>query len=137
MKKYLAIFLFSAATVSFGQKITKAAQQKTFSGMGGVFMNYVVEFKSPKGIMIQIDSVSSAADSSSIKFGFTRFDPCCKNQISFGYKLSGPEKCKTCPDTSPKQQNITQGVIIYGRKGQKKFTLKVKKFKLLADLRTP
>ena len=105
--------------------------------MGGVFMNYLVEFNSKKGLMIEVDSIMTIADSSPVKFAFTRLDPCCKNQISFGYALSGPAKCKTCPDVTPKQQNITQGIIIYGRKGEKKFILKVKKFKLLPDLRTP
>lgn len=133
----LSIFLFLAG-VSFSQvKVIKATQQKTFAGMGGVFMNYLVEFKSPKGIKMEVDSVISIADSSPVKFGFTRFDPCCNNQISFGYALSKPEKCKTCPDVIPNQQNLAKGVIIYGRKGEKKFVLKVKKIKLLPDLRTP
>lgn len=137
LRLLLLLLPLGSGQLCFAQKITKATQQKTFAGMGGVFMNYLVEFKSPKGIMTEIDSVISVADASSIKFGFTRFDPCCKNQISFGYALSQSPKCKTCPDVAAKQQNITKGVMIYGRKGEKKFVLKVKKFKQLPDLYLP
>ena len=140
MKKlFLILFItLSAAEASFSQvKRTKATQQKIFAGIGGVFMNYLIEFKNPTGVMIEVDSIKSIADSSEVKFSFTRFAPCCKNQIAFVYALSKPEKCKTCPDVTPKQSNLTKGVIIYYSKGEKKFVLKVKKFKLLPDLRTP
>lgn len=140
IKKILLVIFVMLGTdeVSFSQiKILKATQQKTFAGMGGVFMNYLVEFNRPKNSMIEVDSVFSIADSSSIKFGYTKFEPCCKNQVTFGYVLSGPAKCKTCPDMIPNQPNLTKGIILYCRKGEKKIVLKVKKFKQLPDLRTP
>ena len=139
MKKIILLaVILSVVEASFSQiKITKATQQKTWAGMGGIFMNYLIEFNGTKNIKIEIDSIKTIADTSEVKFGFTKFEPCCKNQISFGYALSSPAKCKTCPDVTPKQQNLTKGVIIYYRKGEKKGTMKVKKFKLLPDLRTP
>ena len=46
MKKlFLLLVTLSVVEASFSQKVTKATQQKTFAGMGGVFMNYVIEFK--------------------------------------------------------------------------------------------
>lgn len=139
MKKFiLIIFSLLLAGISFSQvKILKATQQKTFAGMGGVFMNYQVEFNRPKNSTIEVDSVFSIADSSPIKFGYTKFEPCCKNQITFGYVLSKPEKCKTCPDIISSSPNLTKGIILYCRKGEKRFVLKIKKFKQLADVRTP
>ena len=142
MKKLAAPFLIAFCLLltadSFSQiKVSKATQQKTFGGMGGVFMNYVIDFNNKGPDKIEIDSVKTAADSSVIQFGFTRFDPCCKHEISFSYALSPPAKCRTCPDTASKQQNTTKGVIVYYRKGDKKLSMKVKKFKRLPDLMLP
>lgn len=118
-------------------KVIKATQQKTFAGMGGVFMNFIIDFKSKASEKIEIDSVKTIVDSSSIKFGFTKFDPCCKNEISFGYALSQSPRCKTCPEVPLDQFNISKGVIVYYKKDEKKYSFKVKKFKVLPDLKLP
>ena len=104
--------------------------------MGGVFMNYIVDLTcGKKDNWISVDSVLTIADSASIKFSFMEYG----NRISFGYALAAPAKCKTCPDTTPPQYNLTKGITIYGKRGKTKklFALKVKKFKQLPDLRTP
>ena len=139
MKKFILLaVILSVVQVSFSQmKITKATQQKTFAGMGGVFMNYFIDFKSKSPGKIEVDSVKTIADTTDIKFGFTRMEPCCKNEISFSYGISQSPKCKTCPDATPKPFNTTKGVIIYYHNGEKKKNFKVKKFKKLPDLRLP
>ena len=124
--------------VSLSQvKITKATQQKTFGGMGGVFMNYNIDFESKKKSLIEIDSVISIADSTSINFSFTRIDPCCKIQLVLSCMLANSHKCKTCPDATPKQSDLTKGAIVYYKGGKEKHFFKVTKFKQLPDLRTP
>ena len=139
MKKIILLaVILSVVEVSFSQmKITKATQQKTFAGMGGIFMNYIVVFNSKSSNKIEIDSVKTIADTTDIKFGFTRMEPCCKNEISFSYGISTSTKCKTCPDATPKPFNTTKGVIVYYHNGEKKNNFKVKKFKQLPDLRLP
>lgn len=140
MKKIflIKIFLFGLTGVSVSQiKITKATQQKTFGGMGGIFMNYHIDFENKKKSAIEIDSVISIADASSINFSFTRIEPCCKIQLVLNCVLANSPKCKTCPDVTPKQFNLTKGVIVYYRKGNEKHFFKVKKFKVLPDLRAP
>jgi len=140
MKKlfFIILFLASLLEVSFSQvKITTATQQKTFGGMGGVFMNYHIDFASKKKSVLEIDSVISVADSSTINFSFTRVEPCCKIQLVLSYVLANSPKCKTCPDAAPKQSNLTKGVIVYYRKGNEKHFFKVKKFKKLPDLMMP
>ena len=139
MKKLILLaVMLSVVEASFSQmKITKATQQKTFAGMGGVFMNYFIVFNSKSSDKIEIDSVKTIADTTDIKFGFTKMDPCCKNEISFSYGISSSPKCKTCPDATPKPFNTTKGVIVYYHNGEKKNNFNVKKFKQLPDLRLP
>ncbi|MBI3501803.1 MAG: hypothetical protein HY063_08410 [Bacteroidetes bacterium] len=99
-------------------------------------MNYIIEFKSKNTDTIIIDSVKTIADASEIRFASMKM----KNgnyQITFGYALSPPAKCKTCPDAIPKPKNMTKGINIYGRKGEKKNSFRIKKFKQLPDLKTP
>ena len=138
MKKLILLaVMLSAVGASFSQiKITKATQQKTFAGIGGTFMNYIVDLTSgKKDNWVSIDSIHTIANSESIRFAFMEYG----NRITFGYALTAPEKCATCLNTTPSQYNLTKGIIIYGKKGKAKkpFTLKIKKFKQLPDLRTP
>lgn len=133
MKQGMLILLLAVTTVAFGQKVKKATQQKTFAGMGGVFMNYLIELKIERKAIVEIDSIKTAVDTTPVQFSFLKD----VQKISFGFPLSQPEKCRTCPDTDPKPVNTTKGVIIYGRKGEKRFLLKVKKFEVLPDLKTP
>ena len=100
-------------------------------------MNYIIVFNSKASDKMEIDSVKTIADTTDIKFGFTRMEPCCKNEISFSYGISSSPKCKTCPDATPKPFNTTKGVIIYYHNGEKKNNFKVKKFKQLPDLKLP
>lgn len=139
MKK-LFLFLIvtlSVAEVSFSQiKIVKATKQKTFGGMGGVFMNYTIGFKNKTADSIVVDSVKTIADTAEIRFYFNKTEKAyC--ELAFGYALSKSEKCKTCPDVIPKQSNLTKGVIAYYRRGNGKHFFKVKKFKQLEDLKLP
>jgi hypothetical protein len=134
MKKIFAFafFSFCVLPLAYSQiKATKATSQKTVAGMGGVFMKYVIVFKSKKNAVVEIDSVRSVADSSKMTHYVN------KNEISFGFALLPPAKCKTCVETTPPQPNMTQGVIIYYRKGDKKLTCKVKKFKELEVVMQP
>ena len=139
MKKSALIILSLLVTApSFSQiKNIKATSQKTFGGMGGIFMNYIINFNCKPSEKIEIDSVKSIADSLEIRFGFTKFDPCCKNEISFNCALAPPAKCKTCRDEIPKQPDLIKGVIVYWRSKEKKSFFKVKKFKRLEDLKLP
>lgn len=131
----IAISLLPAAYSQV--KILKTTKQKTFGGMGGVFMNYRIDFDSKKKSMLEIDSVISVADSAPLNFTFTRIEPCCKIQLVLSCVLANSPKCKTCPDATPKQFNLTKGVIVYYRTGNEKRYFKVKKFKQLPDLMAP
>lgn len=128
----ILITTLSASKTCFAQRVVKATQQKTFAGKGGIFMNYVIELKKSKNA-IEIDSLKTIADTCVIPFSFLEDT----RKISFGFPLTQPEKCRTCPDTDLKPINTTKGVIIYGRSKDRKFLLKVKKFKELPDLKTP
>jgi len=138
MKKLflLAVVTLSVVEASFSQKVTKATNQKTFGGMGGVFMNYVVGFKNKTTDSLVIDSVKTIADKSllSVSFNKTKKAYC---EFVFSYALVAPAKCKTCPDATPKQSNMAKGIIIYYRKGNKKSSFKVTKFAQMPDLRLP
>lgn len=127
------IVILSAPKTCTAQRAVKATQQKTFAGKGGVFMNYIIELKTRKDVLIEIDSIKTIADTSIIPFSFLKD----AGKISFGFPIAQPEKCRTCPDTDLKPVNTTKGVVIYGTNGNRKFSLKVKKFKELPDLKTP
>ena len=135
------IFLFALvllhAELSFGQiKIIKATNQKTFAGMGGVFVSYLIEFKSKTSVILEVDSVKSIADKSTLEFDLLK-----NNQgiyeIHFNQGLKKPEKCRTCPDMAEQQINLTKGVIIYYKRGGKKNSFKLKKFEELPDIMAP
>jgi hypothetical protein len=138
MKNFFLIAVaLGAAELSFSQiKITNTAMQKMYGGMGGIFMNYYIDFKSKKNVKIEIDSVKSIADASAIKFSFYQTDAGLY-KISFSQPLKGPEKCKTCPQVIPKQYNLTKGVKVYYRIGDKKSFFAVRKFKQLPDFYAP
>ncbi len=130
MKKIiLALFvMLGAAGVSFAQmQIITAASQKTIAGINGVAMKYTIVFQDKKNAAIEVDSVKSIADKSPMTFYVN------KNEITFGFSLLPPEKCKTCVDTTPVQPNLTKGVVIYYKRGEKKSRCKVKKFMQLED----
>ncbi len=139
MKKliFLSAALLLLANVSLSQmKVTKATSQKTFAGMGGVFMNYVVAYKGKTSDSLVIDSVKTIADGMLVRHSYN-YNEKGPYELTFGQALSKSPKCKTCPDTDPKQVNFTKGVIVYYRKGGKKATCKVKKFTELPDVMTP
>ena len=139
MKK-IVVFVwitFCLLTSAYSQlKIISSTKQKTYGGMGGIFMNYTIEFKGKTSAIVEIDSIKSLADFSEIKFSFTRYVPCC-NKIVFGYALAASERCRTCPDVTPKPLNLTKGVIVYYRRGEKKSSFKMTKFKQLEDIKAP
>jgi hypothetical protein len=132
MKKSALIFLLAIPMNLLGQKIKSATQRKTFAGRDGVFMNYVVELKIPASRTIEIDSVKTIADTVQVQFSFIKD----ARKISFGFPLAQPEKCHTCPNIVPQLVNTTKGVIIYGRNGEKQFSIRVKKFKVLSGIKS-
>ncbi len=136
-KSILFLSIFCAVQVQAQVKLLKATRQKTHAGMGGTFMNFRVQISYKDYMNLQVDSVFSAADSSKIPFTFTRFNPCCKCEVGFGYALSHPAKCKTCPDAELKQYNVTQGIVVYYHIKDKRSSFRVKKFRELAELKTP
>ena len=134
MKKIIShvLFAFCLLPPAFCQiRILKATSQKTIAGTGGVFMKYLIEFKEKKNTAIEIDSVKSIADASKMLFHFN------ENEISFGFSLLAPVKCKPCVENSPSQLNLTKGVKIYYKKGYKQLMCKVKKFKELEVIMQP
>ena len=141
MKKIVFPFLFVYCVLSTVYchsqvKLTKSTCQKSHAGMGGVFMNYVIEFKNKSSDTIIIDSVKTIADTSEIRFASMKMQSGVY-QISFGCTLSASAKCKTCVETTPPQPYMTKGVIIYYKRADKKSTCKVKKFKQLEDKTLP
>ena len=139
MKKLflLAVVTLSIVEASFSQvKITKATKQKTFGGMGGVFMNYTIGFKNKSADSIVIDSIKTIADKSLISVSFNKTEK-AHCEFVFSYALAAPAKCKTCPDVTPKQSNMTKGIIVFYRRGEKKSSFKATKFKQLEDLKLP
>ncbi len=136
-KTILILFVTLGLTeVMNAQKITKATQQKTFGGMGGIFMKYTLGFKNKTADSIVIDSVKTIADKSLISISFNKTEKAyC--EFVFSYALVAAAKCKTCPDATPKQANLTKGIIVYYKSGGKKHSFKVKKFIQLEDLRLP
>ncbi|MFH1004057.1 MAG: hypothetical protein V1781_00945 [Bacteroidota bacterium] len=131
------ILILLISELVFGQiKIIKATSQRTFAGIGGIFMNYNIEFKNKKSVQVEVDSVKSIADTSAVKFYFKKKEKKFY-EIHFGQLLSQPEKCRTCPDINLKIFDLTKGVIIYYRKGEEKSFFKVTKFRQLPDIKAP
>ena len=55
MKKIFLLFLFACylMPITYSQvKIINATEQKTFAGMGGVFVNYLIQFKSKTSVIL-------------------------------------------------------------------------------------
>jgi hypothetical protein len=141
MKKIVFTFLFFygalfAVNCSAQVKITKATTQKTGGGIGGIFINYTIEFKNKASVPVEADSVKSFADSSMLDFNFRKNENGFY-EITFRQALVKPEKCKTCRDITPKNSNLTKGVIVYCKRGERSFVFKAKKFRQLADLNMP
>ncbi|MBI4929193.1 MAG: hypothetical protein HY841_00400 [Bacteroidetes bacterium] len=139
MKKFFLIIIvtLSGIETSFSQiKIINTTCQKTFGGMGGIFKQYVIEFKNKTNAKVEVDSVKSIADTVKINCSFNKTEN-ESYKISFGQSLKSQEKCKTCPDVSPKQSDLTKGVIVYYRRGEKKSSFKMTKFKQLPDIYAP
>lgn len=139
MRKIIFSFVLTlcAAEASYGQiDVIKATSQKTIGGIGDIFMNYEVQFKFKSSDTILIDSVKTVANRSLIKF-FLNKTKKPLYEITFGYSLTAIPKCKTCPDVGFQQSNFTKGVIIYYKKGGRKATTRVKKFKRLDDRLMP
>ena len=103
--------------------------------MGGVFMSYVIEVKS-KSNAIVVDSIKPIADTSSLRFSTMKIKT-GNYQITFGFAIIPPAKCKTCVETTPIPPNMTKGILIYCRKGKEKSGFRIKKFKRLPDVMLP
>ena len=148
MKKEIILAVFGYCILftvySFSQiKITKATGQVIVGGMGGVTKHYIVEFsvrspsdKNKTTAEVTIDSVKSIADSGKLDFYLDKNEQ-ETYKITFIQALRQPPKCRTCIDTSPKNIDLTKGVIIYYKRGEKKSSFKVKKFKELPDVMMP
>ena len=133
---FIFIFICLLPAAYSQVKIVKATKQKTFGGMGGIFMNYTVGFKNKTTDSLVVDSVKTIAETSLLNFYFNKTEK-AYYELAFSYALAGPAKCRTCPDVLPKQSNITKGVIVYYRRGNEKHFFKVKKFKQLTDIYAP
>jgi hypothetical protein len=133
-----AILLFGCVTANaFSQiKVKSATMQQTIGGMGGSYMNYVIEIKNKPECTIAVDSILTASDSVWIKNVYSKRDAQCLT-FTFSSLLSAGEGCKACPSTNTKPINLTKGVWIYGKMREKKFKLKIKNFKLLPTLLLP
>ena len=140
MKKLFLIsaVLFSLSEAAFSQvKIIKATNQKVLGGMGGINMNYFIEFKTKAAVEVEVDSVKCIADGSRMEYTFIKNDK-GYYVISFSQGLKRPVKCATCRDVDPKQPNPTKGVVIYYKKNKiKPASFKLKKFTQLPDLNMP
>ncbi len=139
MKKhflFIIVFICQLPIAYCQLKISKATQQKTFSGMGGVFMNYIIELKNKSTDTIIIDSVKTIADTSELRFSAMKMKT-GNYQITFSFAIVPPPKCKTCVEATPKPSNLTKGIFIYYRKKNERAILKIKKFKKLPDVMLP
>jgi hypothetical protein len=139
MKKIIviAVLVCSFIPAAFCQvKTTLATQQKTYGGMGGIFMNYTIGLKSKSGDSIVIDSLKTIADPTLLHCSYNKTE---KNycELTFSMALAAPSKCRTCPDVIPPHYNFTKGMVVYYSQGKKRSSVKVKKFKQLPDLRLP
>jgi hypothetical protein len=139
LKKILAslCILTGMLTTAHGQiKITKSTCQKVIAGMGGVAMNYEVGLRIKKADTLVIDSVKTIASGTTVNFSFSKTERTYQ-EIVFGYSLTAPPKCRTCPDVGLQQINFTKGVYVYYKRGGKASVCKVKKFKQLEDKLLP
>jgi hypothetical protein len=140
MKKIIwtALLFLVGTVICYAQiKIIKATKQKTFGGMGGIFMNYTIGIKNKTADSLLIDSVKTITDAEHLNFYFSKTE---RNycEFSFSYALSATTRCKSCPDTGNKKQpDIDKGVVVYYTKKNEKYSVRVKKFKQLADLMLP
>jgi len=113
-------------------RITKATSQKVIGGRSGVFMNYEIALKSKRGDSLMIDSVITIAEQHSIHIAYNKTEKrYC--ELTFSFALFQPEKCNVCPDVNQKPANLTKGVNIYYRKGEKLYRKKLRKFKVLTE----
>ncbi|MFI5163756.1 MAG: hypothetical protein ACHQHP_00750 [Bacteroidia bacterium] len=137
MKRILAIvfFFFCLPAFVFCQfKILAATNQKTFGEMGGITMNYFIELKSKTAMDINVDSIKSIADKSTVKYNFIKNDK-GYYVINFSQDLKKPAKCPTCRDVTDQSNDLSKGIIIYYKCGEKRSSFKVKKIKQLPDLK--
>lgn len=135
MKKtfFFVLVAYCLPPTAYSQvKVVKATSQKVIAGMGGIFMNYKVGLQNKGVDSLVIDSVKTIASRTSVRFYFNQTEP-TYIQLSFGYSLTETPKCRTCPDVGLQQINLTKGVIIYYKRGDKKSKCKVKKFEQLKD----
>ncbi len=138
MKKIilLSLSLFFVSGVFSQIKVLKSTKQKRFGGMGGVVMDYRILYKNKKELIINVDSIRTIADSTKLDFYFDKFAN-GNFEINFIQGLAMPAKCATCLDTSPKQFDLTKGVIVYYKAGNKCNLFRVQKFKKIPDLMYP
>jgi hypothetical protein len=130
-------FVYCLLSTAYCQlKVTKSTNQKIEGKDGGVFMEYLIEFKDKRNKYIEVDSVKSIADGSKLASHATDIDQ-GYFLISFSFALQPPPKCKTCVETTPAQPNMTKGVTIYYRRKGKKLKCKVKEFVRLEDVVQP
>lgn len=131
----LVTIVTSLTATAFAQiKIIEATSQKAAGGRGGIFMNYVIKFKNKKTVEAEIDSVKSIADGFKLQHYFQKNDNGL-HEVGFSQALHPAEKCATCPDVVLKPANLTKGVIIYYKTGEKKsYVKKIKKFKQLKEV---
>ncbi len=124
-------------TSAFSQmKVALATRQKTFGGVGGIFMNYTVGIKSKWNDSIVIDSVKTIADTASIQVYYNKTEKkYC--EFAFSQAMAAPVKCGTCPHPIPVYFNCSKGITVYVSQGKKRTSFKVKKFKQLQDLQLP
>lgn len=104
--------------------------------MGGIFMNYIIEFNAEQHDSVRIDSVVTIADKKSVSHLFN-YDSKGRRTLALNQVLAKPPKCATCQDTSLPQANLTKGVRVYYHYKGKKGQFKVRKFQELPDLMTP
>ncbi len=132
-KNIISVFCaYCLLPIAYSQiKVTKVTSQKITSGTGEVFINYAIEFKDKKNASVQIDSVKSIADASLLR------SVAAYGRITFNIILIPPAKCKTCPETTPSPPNMTKGVIIYYKIGEKRLKCKVKKFEEMEMVMQP
>ena len=132
MKKLIALLLILHIGYSaFAQKISRATKQVIHIETGEAYENYIVRL-GKKASGIKVDSIKTIATASEIKFGFRKNEK-GNYLFSFTQILVMPKKCKTCPEVLPIYRDLTKGIIVYYRKGNKNASFKIKKFKQLRE----
>src|ERR1017187_1407417 len=72
---FVILILFCIIESSFSQvKIINATCQKTFGNLGGITMNYFIEFKTKNSTNVKIDSVKGVADKLSVEYSSIKND---------------------------------------------------------------